>query len=277
MIQASSIHSDAPRKSETHLSMSTKQLRVLHVLGQLSRGGVEVWLLNVLRNLDRDAYQFDFAVHNEQPGSLDAEFRELGSRVLIVDAPKKSPLTYRRQLASLIRNNGPFDIVHSHVHFFSGITLGVAADCGVPIRMAHSHVDGRPQEREANIFRKAYYWFMRRRIYRYAKSGLACCTTSAASLYGENWAADRRWQILPYGLEFSRFAHAPDRQKYCQNLGIPPQRLVVGQVGRLATQKNHPFAIQVVRELIDRGLDIHYVPVGGGPLEGSIRNWSKRD
>lgn len=35
----------------------------------------------------------------------------------------------------------PFDIVHSHVHHFSGYVLRLAQQAGVLIRIAHSHND----------------------------------------------------------------------------------------------------------------------------------------
>jgi hypothetical protein len=33
-----------------------RPIRILHVVGGLNRGGVETWLLNVLRHIDRQRY-----------------------------------------------------------------------------------------------------------------------------------------------------------------------------------------------------------------------------
>ena len=41
-------------------------MRILHVLGKLDRGGVETWLVQVLRHIDREKYQMDFLVHAEE-------------------------------------------------------------------------------------------------------------------------------------------------------------------------------------------------------------------
>jgi hypothetical protein len=41
----------------------SKSIRVLHVLGGMNRGGIETWLMNILRSIDRDRIQMDFLVH----------------------------------------------------------------------------------------------------------------------------------------------------------------------------------------------------------------------
>ncbi len=44
-----------------------KPVRILHVVGGMNRGGVETWLMHVLRNIDREQYQMDFLVHTTEP------------------------------------------------------------------------------------------------------------------------------------------------------------------------------------------------------------------
>ncbi len=37
-----------------------RRFRVLHVLGRMKPGGVETWLMHVLRHIDRQKFQLDF-------------------------------------------------------------------------------------------------------------------------------------------------------------------------------------------------------------------------
>ena len=37
-----------------------KPIRILHVINKFDVGGVETWLLNVVKRLSREKYQFDF-------------------------------------------------------------------------------------------------------------------------------------------------------------------------------------------------------------------------
>ena len=41
-------------------------LRVLHVVTDMNRGGLETMLMNYYRNIDQSKIQFDFLVHREQ-------------------------------------------------------------------------------------------------------------------------------------------------------------------------------------------------------------------
>jgi hypothetical protein len=59
-----------------------KKIRVLHAVGGMNRGGTELLLLSVLRNLDRREIECDILVREEVPGILDDEVRRLGLRIL---------------------------------------------------------------------------------------------------------------------------------------------------------------------------------------------------
>src|SRR5882762_5528332 len=159
-------------------------MRILHVLGGLNRGGVETWLVQTLRHIDRTKYQFDFLVHTDQPCPLDAEVRSLGANILPCLSPS-DPVGYTRNFWRILRETGPYDCVHSHVHRFSGYVLTLARLAGVPVRIAHSHT----AEKEAD----------KRRFYRRAMSllldigataGLGVSEKATKDLFGENWKID---------------------------------------------------------------------------------------
>ncbi len=121
--------------------MSTNRtIRVLHVFGALNRAGAETWLMNVLRHIDRERFQLDFVVHTTAPGAYDPEVRALGGRIFPC-LGTRNPLRYGRNLKNILQTAGPFDVVHSHVHNYSGFVLRTARQAGVPIRIAHSHCD----------------------------------------------------------------------------------------------------------------------------------------
>ena len=123
-------------------------LRVLHVVGSMNRGGIESWLMHVLRRFDRRRFQMDFLVHTAHPGAYDEELRALGGRLL--QLPMRwheilnHPWAYARQFRQILQDYGPHDIVHSHVDGFSGVILRLAHGSGMRVRIAHNHcvVDG---------------------------------------------------------------------------------------------------------------------------------------
>ena len=58
-------------------------IRVVHVLGDLSVGGVENFIMSVYRRINRDKIQFDFLVHNLENDAYREEIEELGGRIFI--------------------------------------------------------------------------------------------------------------------------------------------------------------------------------------------------
>ena len=104
----------------------SRKIRILHVLGRMNRGGVETWLMHVLRAIDRSRYQLDFFVHTTEPSVFDAEIASLGSRIFQGGPPASVP-SYVRRLRGVLSDQGPYDAVHSHVHHSSGLILLLAA------------------------------------------------------------------------------------------------------------------------------------------------------
>ena len=110
--------------------MSTRPIRVLHVVGGLARGGTETWLRNVYLRTDRSHVEMSFVVHGDVRGEYEAELVAAGARIYRCPSPSEVR-RYARSLLDLLRREGPFDIVHSHVHHFSGVVLALAARANV--------------------------------------------------------------------------------------------------------------------------------------------------
>ena len=58
----------------------TSPVRVLHVLGGMNRGGVETWLMHVLRHIDRNRFRMDFLVHTVNPSPTTMKSTPLARR-----------------------------------------------------------------------------------------------------------------------------------------------------------------------------------------------------
>ena len=243
-------------------------IRVLHVVGSMDRGGVETWLMNVLRGTDRTQVAMDFLVHRDARGAYDDEIEALGARIWRCPGTDQ-PLGYARRFGRALEANGPYQIVHSHVFWYSGWVLYLARRAGVPTRIAHSHTGGMAKTDAA--WRRLYERTMRASIAANATAGFGISDAAGRALFGTRWGVDPRWQLLLYGFDFSRFRIPVDRAAVRAKLGIPAGRRLVGHVGRFSAVKNHAFLVRVFRRLVDRGCDAHLLLVGGGELEHAIR------
>lgn len=252
-----------------------KIIRVLHVVGGMDTGGIETWLMHMLRRIDRDRYRFDFLAHTAKPCFYDEEIRSRGCRIIPCPHPTR-PWQYARDFLRVLKEHGPYDVVHSHVHHFSGFTVMLAKLAGVPVRIAHSHNDTSLNESRAGIVRKFYLQSTRWLIHRCSTLGLACSGMAAVNLFGKDWERDSRWRILQYGVDFEPFTQSVDRAQVRRELGIPLDAFVLGHVGRFAQQKNHDFLLDVFAEFSRREKNAYLLLVGDGDLRAELVEKTKR-
>ena len=250
------VNSDAERKP----------IRILHVVGGMNAGGIETWLINVLRSIDRSRFQIDFLVHTDQPCFYDEEIRRLGSRV--IPCLNLSPWQYSRDFSKILEQEEPYDVVHAHVHHFSGLVLKLAAHAGVPIRISHSHTN--TSGVKLKLARKLYLGVMNSWIRRYSTVGLAASCQAAEDLFGSNWQQDSRYQILFCGIDITPFQENLDRLTIRAELGIEPDTLVIGHVGRLEAPKNHQFLIEIAAEVAKQQPNLRLLLVGEGSLRPQL-------
>jgi glycosyltransferase involved in cell wall biosynthesis len=251
-------------------------MRILHVLGKLDRGGVETWLVQLLRQIDRQKYHMDFIVHDAYPGAYDEEVRALGSRILPC-LSLSNPLQYAFNFRRILNKYGPYDVVHSHVHHFSGYVLMLAAMAGVKVRIAHSHNDTRTAEVSNSVKRRAYLQIMQTMIRRVATRGLAVSAEAGCDLFSPRGRHIEKWELQHLGIDLSRFDVPANTNEVRQSLGIAPDALVVGHVGRFSEQKNHAFFVEIARELVRIEPRCFFLLVGEGSLrrtiEEKVRNY----
>jgi glycosyltransferase involved in cell wall biosynthesis len=243
--------------------------RILHVVGGMQRGGIENWLIHFLRAIDHRHYHIDFLLLDNRPSAYDREILQLGSKLLYCRAAR-NPWKFARDFARVLKTQEPYDVVHSHVYSFTGFVLRLAARQGIPLRIAHAHDDRRAIEARRGIVRKCQRRLMKFWIDRHAVVKLAASGDAADDLFGAGWRRDPSARVLHCGVDLAPFRAdlAPaDVRKY---FGLPVDALVIGHVGRFATQKNHKFVVEVAAEAIKLDQRVRLLLVGDGPLRPEI-------
>jgi glycosyltransferase involved in cell wall biosynthesis len=251
--------------------MAHRRMRILHVLGVMDPGGVETWLLNVLKYIDRDLLEFHFCTFGPKPGLFASEVERLGGRM--VPCPRGlNPWSFRRRFRKILRE-GKYDAVHSHVTLFSGVVLRWAKAEGVPMRIAHSHAS--QDDKPDTPLRRQYRRIMKSWIDRYSTQGLAASKIAAAQLFGKDWEADGRFRVLHCGIDLMPFQEPAVRDEVRKELGLPLDVPIVGHVGRFVPAKNHRFLLEIFSELLKKRSDMHFLLVGDGVLRPEIEAQAK--
>jgi len=244
-------------------------IKVLHVLGGLNRGGVETWLMHVLRHIDPARIQIDFLVNSDVPGVYDDEVRALGARVLPCPNPGNL-ISYSRSFLQITQQFGPYDVIHSHVHHFSGWVLALARREGIQIRIAHSHSDTSSIDSKADAVRRSYLRISKELVNRFSTLQFAASSEAAKALFGTSWDEDARNHILYYGIDLRPFKVPIDRDSIRAEFGISSDALVVGHVGRFDAVKNHEFFVDIATEILAQQPNAIFLLVGTGSLRERI-------
>jgi glycosyltransferase involved in cell wall biosynthesis len=234
--------------------------RILHVAAVLNSGGVERWLVDLCEAGRANNLESDVAFIYGGDGLFGRKFRELGIKVF--HCPKRSPLGFMRNLRRLLREHGPYDAIHVHLHAYSGFALIAAYLEGVPARVAHSHnvMGNKP------LLRRSYLKLARALIRTFATAALAPSPEAMEDLLGRHWSRDRRWQIMRCGVDLEPFRSPLPAESFRSSFGIPEDSLVLGSVGRLTPEKNPEFLVDVLGQVLRSSRNAYLLLIGEGPL-----------
>ncbi len=233
-------------------------------------GGLEVLLMQIMRRMDRQRFAFDILTQSQHRPHFADELHDLGVR-LHTGPPLSRPLAFARRFRQIIKNDGPFEALHCHLHRSAAPVLLLARMAGVPIRVVHSHNDLRERDAHLATPQRLAHAAARAAIRHHATHHLAVSSRAAASLYGPDYRRLPRLTLLPPGIDFTPFQQAVDPSPLRRQLRIPTDALVVGHVGRFAYAKNHPFLLEIAQTVLKNQPDAHFVFVGDGPDFHTIR------
>ncbi|MBR3739389.1 MAG: glycosyltransferase [Clostridia bacterium] len=230
----------------------------------MNRAGAETMLMNLLRMIDRNSVQFDFAVTAEGRCDYDEEILSLGGK--IIHYPKytgKNHLAYQKWWNVFFQAHPEYRIVHGHIGSTASIYLKIAKQYG-RFTIAHSHSTGG----KANIHDWLYkiMSFNTRYI---ADFFIGCSAEAIVSRYGKKIAAQtEKCCILKNGIDTEQYAFSEEKSRSVRNaLGLGQDALVIGTAGRFSEAKNPFFMVDILAELKTRKPDFRFLWAGTGELK----------
>ena len=120
-------------------------IRVLHIVGAMYPGGMENFIMNLYRHIDRERFQFDFIVHEKGENDLCGEIEALGGRVYLLPRLTRRPLANLRMIREIVRENH-YPVVIRHTANALAAPQLLAAKRGGAVTVCHSHNETDPQQ-----------------------------------------------------------------------------------------------------------------------------------
>ena len=215
--------------------------KVLVVVTQLNRGGLESRLLDIIRNLDFGRVQLDIFTCRLEPGMLDEEAAGYGS-VIYYNKPLtvKNMFQYTRYFADFLKMHSDYQIVHAHQNAWCSVFCKGAQAAGVPVRIAHSRMA--LSALNARDFAKNVIKLPTRK---YATHFFAVSGLAGEWLFGKKNVQRGNVQIWRNAIECNKFRFDEKRRQEKRNeLGLQ-NNFVVLHVGNFTPPKNHNKIIKV--------------------------------
>jgi glycosyltransferase involved in cell wall biosynthesis len=249
-----------------------KTIKILHVIGIMNRGGAEVLLMELYRNIDRACIQFDFLIQGQEQGDFDDEILALGGRIFHLKKRfQRNPASYLYELFVFFRTHPEYQCVHSHMNDMSGYILLMAKLTGVKIKVAHSHTS----YPKIDMLRHTVWWFGRQLITFSADIVLGCSKNAISYLSGS--PPDQQKIVLKNAIDIKRFSFdGESRSLTRKEFNVDSGTFVIGNVARFEGEKNHLFILKIFQEVLSVNRNSLLVLIGSGSLLSFVQDEARR-
>lgn len=240
--------------------MLKEPIRVLAIVCQLNRGGLESRLMDIIRHIDNERVKIDIFTYRLDKGIFDDEVIKYGGKVFYnVPLTPRNMFWYVNYFKEFLINHPEYKIIHAHQDAWCSVFCKGAYKAGVPVRIAHSRT-------AISMFtlNNLVKDIIKLPTKKYATHYFAVSKLAGQWLFGNKAVKRGEVQILPNAIETEKFIYNINtRNKIRSELGLLDQNVIM-HVGNFTPPKNHMFLLKVFAELVKKDEKARLVLVGGG-------------
>lgn len=239
-------------------------------------GGIESFIINTYRHIDKTKIQMDFLVaHDKEKIAYEDEIVAMGGKVhRVMYSESESLIKSRTTLKKFFKDNNDYDVMHIHANFPYAFPLKYAKKAGVPVRILHSHNSNKDKVNYKGIKRilsSIRERQIKRQIDKYPNYYIACSDLAADFMF-----PGKEYKWIKNGIDTDAFKYDEIvRKETRKELSIPEDYQALGFVGRIREQKNPFFIIDIFREYLKFNDKTKLVIVGIGEWEEQIKEYAK--
>lgn len=240
-----------------------------------NRAGIENYIINLYRNVDRALISFDFLCFNQNSGPFDSEIESRGGKIYRISPISKRLSSLKRHKNNIVDffEKHSFDIVQ--IHGNSAISL---MDASIIKRVSKSTVVLHSHSSNVGSLRqRIVHSFLKRKINKVADCRFGC------SKYAWDWMFlkpfdKRRDFIIPNGINSRSFLFSKEkRENIRKELGVDESCILIGSVGRLVKPKNFLFLLDLFKCLVDSSNNNYkLIIVGDGEMRHELETKTAR-
>lgn len=232
-------------------------VKILFLSGSLAQNGTEMFMMNVLRSIDRNLFHIDFCITNGEITPNRKEAESLGCKVFVLPSRRENFIKSAIAFTNFFRKHGAeYNAIHWNGGNLSSILVFILAwFYKIPVRIVHAH-----SSCAVGLHNKILHNFHRLFIRRCCTHCLACSSESAKFFFRSSPAI-----IIKNGIDVKMFGYDKIvREKVRVELGINQGDVVIGHVGRFDDNKNQTFLLDIFFEYIKSNPNSYLLLVGNG-------------
>ena len=236
-------------------------VRVLHIFHNMGNGGIENFVMNYYRAIDREKIQFDFLTSVEEEGYFDEEIKKMGGHIYHAYPKKKNPIKNYFSIAKIVRDKG-YSIVHRHTgSAISNIDLLAARHGGAEVLISHSH---------ATQAGEKWLHYLARIIFHVKVEEFACSKEAGRWLFGKIDVENGKVQIIRNAIETQLYRFDEEERRKVREEKNASGKLIIGHVGNFNEVKNQTFIIDIFNSIQRKSENVELWLVGDGEWREKI-------
>ncbi len=245
-------------------------------MGGLKRGGLETFVMNMYRSLDREKIQFDFLLTQETSGGYEGEAVAMGANIYRVPPRNKGYRAYRKALEVFFRNHRGYAAVHAHVSSLTSIEpVYYAKRYGIPVRILHAHNSSVADGVRLHWLHRALHYVYKPFVHSWATHYWGCSDKALDWVYKYTGVRSKA-VMINNGINCREYVYSERKREEVRNeLNIAPGDFVIGHVGRFTEVKNQAFLLDILEEMHKTQSGAKLLLVGEGCMMAEVKAKAK--
>lgn len=235
-------------------------MRVLQIGMYNNCGGIESFLINYYRYINKNKIQFDFInMYDRLP--YQEEIISLGGKIYNITNVKENPVKCLIELKNIISKNN-YNIVHINMLSAANIIPIIAAKLAkTKTVIVHSHSSSLP---------KGFIKVLLNRLNKHLVKNMADICFACSDLSGKWMFDNKKFIIIKNAIDTKKFIYSETiRQAVRKNLNIE-NKFVIGNIARFSVEKNHSFLVDIFYQVHKKNPNAVLLFVGDGELKEEI-------
>lgn len=231
-------------------------IRILHIVGAMYPGGMENFIMNLYEKIDRERFQFDFAVHKRKDNDYGELIESMGGHIYELPRLTRHPVKSLLTLYRLVKKNRYPLVIRHTANALVSPQLLVAKLAGAKT-ICHSHT-----ETDAQMLPHKLGKLLMPLV---TTDRMACSPKAAKWMFG-----NASFTEVHNAIDLEKFSYSQEKAEKIEQEFVLNKCHVYGHIGNFVASKNHLFMIDIFAEIKKIDPTAKFFFLGEGDMRPAI-------